>query len=293
MDATYRREISQKGFRLDVLKSGLQKYIRRGNTEMAFFCCSELDGFSKLGLSRDTKRIRTNMIHRLLIIFVEDIGLGGMNLIPIFFKNWLEWSRNFQPVHLKNMIWVMCQSKKTRACSFAKGFAFCKNLDRFKEDKDYEKAKHDLNQDLTLEKSIEQKSWKSIEILVKMLCVEKVSKKVYTDIFKLFSKNNLKYSNQLFALCREINTKEKFIYPLLCLLFHIFGGVEDNNISIPVFENNWEKEEKMEIEKFDEYVYDKHTKSGKNSREYFVRVSSTVNNEVDIVPELFKKIYSL
>jgi replication-associated recombination protein RarA len=92
MDATYRRETSLKGHKLDVLKSGLQKYIRRGDEEGALYCAGELDCFSDLGSVGE--RIRTNMIHRLMIIFIEDVGLAGFHLykhvVAPLVRTWIE-----------------------------------------------------------------------------------------------------------------------------------------------------------------------------------------------------------
>ena len=77
MNTTYRKELSLNGVRPDILKSGIQKYIRRGMTDKALWCGVELDLFA---YAEGGERIRTNFIHRLMIIFLEDVGLGGVHM---------------------------------------------------------------------------------------------------------------------------------------------------------------------------------------------------------------------
>jgi hypothetical protein len=80
----FRTARSPRGHALDVLKSGLQKYIRRGDCTKALFCAGEihiiassaLDTETKVRLAR-AKSVFTNLIHRLMIIFLEDCGPGA------------------------------------------------------------------------------------------------------------------------------------------------------------------------------------------------------------------------
>ena len=74
LSGAYRCEKSYNGFGLGVLKSALQKYIRRSNPAKAIFAGIELDLFCLIG----EERIRTNLIHRLMIVFLEDVGNWGM-----------------------------------------------------------------------------------------------------------------------------------------------------------------------------------------------------------------------
>lgn len=78
LSTKYRSEKSYNGYTLDVLKSALQKYIRRCNPEMAIYAAAELDLFS---FDPKGERIRTNLIHRLMIIFMEDVY--NPNLWPL------------------------------------------------------------------------------------------------------------------------------------------------------------------------------------------------------------------
>jgi hypothetical protein len=67
----YRSELSASGNRPDELKSGLQKYCRRGEEDKAMRCASELYCF---GLVEGGKALYTNLVHRLMIVYLEDVG---------------------------------------------------------------------------------------------------------------------------------------------------------------------------------------------------------------------------
>lgn len=76
----FRREVSWNGFRIDELKSGLQKYVRRGMLPEALFCAAELDLFKHA--AERGEALRTNFLHRLMIIFLEDVGVAALALWP-------------------------------------------------------------------------------------------------------------------------------------------------------------------------------------------------------------------
>lgn len=79
----YRTVRSPHGFALDALKSAMQKYIRRAEASKAVFCVREIHAISASQLGVDGARgtraqaVFTNLIHRLLIIFMEDCGPAG------------------------------------------------------------------------------------------------------------------------------------------------------------------------------------------------------------------------
>ncbi len=75
---TFRKERSLNGYSLDVLKSAIQKYTRRCNFDKLLWSIFEYDTFLVQELNRDVIRIRTNLYHRMLIIFLEDIGSCGI-----------------------------------------------------------------------------------------------------------------------------------------------------------------------------------------------------------------------
>jgi len=71
--------VSLNGYSPDLLKSGIQKYSRRGELTKSEWCAVELDLFSECG----GEPIRTNNINRLIVICCEDIGVAEATL-PIY-----------------------------------------------------------------------------------------------------------------------------------------------------------------------------------------------------------------
>jgi hypothetical protein len=73
--AVLRKERSVGGFKLSVAKSWLQKAVRRGEVGLALLAARELHSFARApGTPANRQRIRTNFFHRLMIIFLEDVG---------------------------------------------------------------------------------------------------------------------------------------------------------------------------------------------------------------------------
>ena len=73
LSTTYRKHITWNGFPADVMKSGLQKYIRRGIIDKALYCAGELDLFKDAPNTSEGEGIRTNFLHRLMVIYMEDV----------------------------------------------------------------------------------------------------------------------------------------------------------------------------------------------------------------------------
>ena len=73
LSTSYRKHITWNGYPADVVKSGLQKYIRRSVLEKALYCAAELDLFKEAENTKEAEGIRTNFLHRLMIIFMEDV----------------------------------------------------------------------------------------------------------------------------------------------------------------------------------------------------------------------------
>ena len=113
--------ISYYGLPLDVLKSGIQKYIRRGNNEKALWCMAEYDLFRDF----DTKSygIRTNMVNRLVVICTEDVGIANINTILDLdnelkiFEKYKKTDKYKSREALINIINTMTNSKKIRLFS--------------------------------------------------------------------------------------------------------------------------------------------------------------------------------
>lgn len=72
--------VSCSGWTPDALKSGMQKYIRRGNWRKASRCVWEMLEFTAqaqaLGERTTARALRTNILNRMLICAGEDIGVA-------------------------------------------------------------------------------------------------------------------------------------------------------------------------------------------------------------------------
>jgi hypothetical protein len=119
----FRNEVSWNGFGSDVMKSGLQKYIRRGNIEKALFCAGELDLFKEASERGET--IRTNFLHRLMVIYLEDVA--NLTIFNTIEKklNEIIAERKFPEKRQKSkeeklisdIVIILSRSKKARICS--------------------------------------------------------------------------------------------------------------------------------------------------------------------------------
>ncbi len=125
LSAAYRRERTWNNFKPDVMKSGLQKYIRRGNVEKALYCAGELDLFKKCADAR-AEGLRTNFLHRLMVIFIEDVGIGALGdwarLDALFTLLWIERKsatrdKTRETVWITEIVRKLCAAQKSRSCS--------------------------------------------------------------------------------------------------------------------------------------------------------------------------------
>lgn len=124
--------ISMNGIETDVLKSALQKYIRRGNLDKSIWCILEMDLFSEiLFRENDEKKIKmiksflTNMANRLIIISIEDVGIGNPAL-PLYINEklsiWEKARHSISNAHerrkaLVDVVIALVESRKSRELS--------------------------------------------------------------------------------------------------------------------------------------------------------------------------------
>ena len=124
ISTTYRKHITWNNYPADIMKSGLQKYIRRSILDKALYCAAELDLFKDAPNTKEAEGIRTNFLHRLMIIFMEDVENLAL-FDTIYTKmNQLFQERDKADRHKeKELYWVtevvtlLVRSKKARICS--------------------------------------------------------------------------------------------------------------------------------------------------------------------------------
>ena len=100
------------GYSIDIVKSALQKYIRRNIIIKALYAGFEL--YRMVEVDKGIA-VQTNCYNRLAIIACEDIGPANLPLIIKVVE--LVLDKNRDPATLATMIQLMCNSEKTRIMS--------------------------------------------------------------------------------------------------------------------------------------------------------------------------------
>ena len=77
LSVEYRKECSENGQKLGETKSAIQKYIRRGEEEKALKIGREMSSY---WLLQEGMRVKTNLMNRLKIIYMEDVGIGNYEI---------------------------------------------------------------------------------------------------------------------------------------------------------------------------------------------------------------------
>ena len=125
--------MSYNGYKFDVLKSGLNKYVRRGDVLKGMYCISEILLFRKINDDKKLKGIMSNMRNRLIIILNEDIGISNWKLYKIIYDMINEWEKTNNDILLLKVMELMCNEKKLRLCSWIRGYyKNCYNSIEFK-----------------------------------------------------------------------------------------------------------------------------------------------------------------
>ena len=69
--------ITRHGYKLDMMKSGMQKYLRRGEINMMIWCAVEIFNFELMSETEIEKKmckgIITNMLNRIIVIMYEEL----------------------------------------------------------------------------------------------------------------------------------------------------------------------------------------------------------------------------
>ena len=134
--------LSKSGLTISVLKSYLQKSVRRGLIEDACWCIVEIYSYVEIDPVA-WKGISTNLINRLAIINLEDVAfLEDLTLVRQLYRIYLKWegyslttpgsnkyqyrSSNKAKHEIIHMVIRLCQAKKSRVVDHA-AIIFCGN----------------------------------------------------------------------------------------------------------------------------------------------------------------------
>ncbi len=305
MNDTYRNEISFNGYKLDVLKSGLQKYIRRGMIDKALYCAGELDLFKDC-LNRG-ETIRTNFLHRLMIIFLEDIE--NVNIINdidkeirfLFSEKKKTEGRDKakEEKSIEKIVKLLCLSEKARLTSHLRAvfsdtfkplhdkYPSIKKMWRDIEEKD--DLEHNMNM---FKKSVKNKSIVSIYYAFKISSSkEKLSKKINRSnnpVWFIFDQLKKSVYVEWYKLLK--NTKESFLCWLLPLIYEL-DLIKGSDVNIDNESRGWEDNRAGIKIDFEDFVIDRHTRVGNRSMVDFAVIGAYVSNESKYVNDVWKRFY--
>ena len=189
--------ITYNKYKVDVMKSGLQKYIRRGNIEKSIYCMVELDLFKKLN-DKKVKGLRSNIRNRLLVILVEDIGISNWMIYEKIYNLLNKWeekryeNNDEDKLLLTKVVLYLVNSKKIRLCSWIKAFyGYCVDDENLKK---YYKNKEDLkdNKKNCGERFYKDKDEDEIKEMIDGIVynLDKDSDNLFYWIFKLLKSNS-------------------------------------------------------------------------------------------------------
>ena len=113
LSVEYRKECSENGQKLGETKSAIQKYIRRGEEEKALKIGREMSSY---WLLQEGMRVKTNLMNRLKIIYMEDVGIGNYEIWEWMVEKMGEMkeAKKREEVEkiLEEVIRVQCRSRK-------------------------------------------------------------------------------------------------------------------------------------------------------------------------------------
>jgi hypothetical protein len=320
----YRNEISWNGYSSDIMKSGLQKYIRRGNLDKALYCAGELDLFKEAQDRGET--IRTNFLHRLMITYMEDVeNMSIFNevdkLIEKLFREREKKDRNksLEEEWISRLVYLMTFSEKARVCSHIRA-VFNPKYNNQKLLNKYPSIKElwqeiDNNKSKTLEshckffkKYFNEKSILCIYYAFQIdLSEEKLKTKYFRSnksVWFIFNEL-LKYTENKDRINKFVEwyknhigkMKEGFLcwlFPLLYEISIIPNRDKDLEYSkyCQKYSKNWDRNRSMEKIEIDDYILDRHTKMGRRKGLVeFALIGAFVENEASFVNQLWKKFY--
>jgi hypothetical protein len=302
----YRNEISWNGYGSDVMKSALQKYIRRGMPEKALYVAGELDLFKEAPDRGET--IRTNFLHRLMIIFLEDVENTSLlpeihSLITKLFleRNNPERNKVLEEQWISRIVFLLTNSTKARVCSHIRAVF----NDKYKPLLDEYPTLKTLNTTISkgdkyelLYHALRSKSLNAIYYAFQIdAASELVDRKrpvwvIFDQLKKFYPEMDIYidwYKNHLGKM------KEGFLcwlFPMLVYLGVIPSEQPFDEQKIDAQGYAWDRNRRGETIEIDSFVVDRHTKKGKDKDLVeFAIVGAHVENEASFVNQLWKRFY--
>jgi hypothetical protein len=267
---------------LDVVKSAMQKYARRGDAQIMFTAVTEMDVFKTLGVNNPkVKAIRTNMINRLKIILFEDVSFSQLSTFVNVINMITAWEADRSNSEL--LMKICCEisgAKKLRMPSHLRN-AYGHGLSTA--------TKEDFLAMLENGSHTEAFGWmyNNEQEAVDLLSTWKFAFDEVEEAVKFAiagwkrTKKSAKPSERLAYL----------VVPFLWILHNI--EETPSAYTQPKYIKNYEKVYETTNVTFEEFVYDMHTRIGKKDKKFFVEEGALVFNEdEDYLDEKLKESYT-
>lgn len=284
---------SHNGVSIDVLKSGVQKYIRRGIFEKAIWCAMELDMFHELLHAQPTtglKALSTNILNRLIITSVEDVGIGNpylpivmQDLIDVYMASRMDPSMNKERMNaVYDMVYIMSHSMKSRELSHIKCV--------------YHEVPSSLTVDDPEEAFIRDYDEGRDDCFRWFLALHYGSKRTARVLHHVMAKEDgiiRRTMDILHTWYRKYSFKEHVLFGMQIILLGLRRMDEPEPIIVPHRRDMPNNKVDPPIT-IDPYIIDVHTREGKRrgmSKSKFVIEGAMVNNEHPITNQEYKKIY--
>jgi DNA-directed RNA polymerase subunit H len=327
LSTKYRQQVTWNGHKADIMKSGLQKYIRRGVIDKALFCAGELDLFKESPEKDQGEGIRTNFLHRLIVIFMEDVENMSIfedvyKTMKALFQERVKPDRNtVREEHLISEVVIqMGLSTKARVCSHIRAVFNPKY-----------KPIHAKYPTITalweeIEKNQQESKGDHLEFLCSMFKkylvaknplavyygfqIEQSEQKLKEKLFRSYKPVWFIFQQLLSPLSPSKSERVNrfvewykdhigdmnegfmcWLLPLLCELGVVPEG-EKPHFNKEDYPNSWERNRNGEMFIPDEYVLDKHTSKGRGKGLIeFAMEGAKVENQAPFVRPLWKKFY--
>lgn len=316
--------ISWNGISTKILKSAVQKYIRRGIFDKAIWCINECDLFHEIIFRNPddpkTKFIPgfiTNMRNRLMIISQEDIGIGNPSL-PNYINNCISQFETYRknPAMTAerralwyNMILNLCNSPKSREISHIKATYYMalkdnnmKYINKYPEIYNFNRT-IDPNMDILGYFKHDFNNNKDYCFYWFFMDLYKTSSPIASNVTKyaeyvILQEMDLRRQNImkiLFSWFKSATYKEFWIYAAQIILLglrkpNMDMGLSDDNKYQPYYLKNI-LNNKIDI---DSYVMDIHVTNSpieQQTPEFFAKEGAYVTNESPYTTPIYKEIY--
>ena len=303
--------VSHSGYSVDILKSGLQKYLRRHNEEKMVWCMEELYLFGILGRNeketRVGKAIVSNLVNRIIVMMDEELSFRECEkyLIMRDYLEKFEKSDRKELSYLRVICKILLEGNLCRRNSYGRSWWYHRL--------ELEGDEHDADSDESYFEKFKEcfdrgdESWAIW--MFKILKGEKTDgvvrfrrrENIYMIWEYLFDleivKKNEKLRKVLDLKLKEFFKKDRkerfiFLYASVDLCMYYDGEWNENwqekyEISLNFYKDMYRVTNYIDVEKrkkleLDEFVYDMHTSEGKKrgkSKEDFKREGCYVLNE--------------